>query len=383
MGSSLLSDFGVTDPPSSMFPSFSPPPQSYFDPQQSSNYDNRHSLTPAQTPPPDHQFSLPPEVPGGLETSSMFHFPLKRDPSSDSLKSPHGEFVAPSNGGQSPTNIPLTNPEYGGSRSQPSEYNFVSPGQPPMGRSDITVDTSQQRLSYRQISSGDMFPGVLDAGQRSTIDNVAMSYNTPQGGVVSMEGGGILGSKRKEGSHQFLPGSKRRSPHNSQSDLPLWGNEEGGAPGVPGSSMLPPSGPTFLSSRRASIGSAAQLSDRPVLQKNASEPAGSLLLRVSLKILTFLMTRCVMKIFFLVTVDIPQIQEQLKLLTQQHEAHSQELDKQQSLAQQQYRDVLHQYKKQVVVSLCFAFFRVPGASLAVFKVLRTLGQKIAEFHLSF
>ncbi|CAI7995954.1 MLX-interacting protein [Geodia barretti] len=319
MGSSLLSDFGVTDPPSSMFPSFSPPPQSYFDPQQSSNYDNRHSLTPAQTPPPDHQFSLPPEVPGGLETSSMFHFPLKRDPSSDSLKSPHGEFVAPSNGGQSPTNIPLTNPEYGGSRSQPSEYNFVSPGQPPMGRSDITVDTSQQRLSYRQISSGDMFPGVLDAGQRSTIDNVAMSYNTPQGGVVSMEGGGILGSKRKEGSHQFLPGSKRRSPHNSQSDLPLWGNEEGGAPGVPGSSMLPPSGPTFLSSRRASIGSAAQLSDRPVLQKNASEPAGSLLLR-----------------------------EQLKLLTQQHEAHSQELDKQQSLAQQQYRDVLHQYKKQVV-----------------------------------
>ena len=313
----------------------------------------------------------------------MFHFPLKRDPSSDSLKSPHGEFVAPSNGGQSPTNIPLTNPEYGGSRSQPSEYNFVSPGQPPMGRSDITVDTSQQRLSYRQISSGDMFPGVLDAGQRSTIDNVAMSYNTPQGGVVSMEGGGILGSKRKEGSHQFLPGSKRRSPHNSQSDLPLWGNEEGGAPGVPGSSMLPPSGPTFLSSRRASIGSAAQLSDRPVLQKNASEPAGSLLLRVSLKILTFLMTRCVMKIFFLVTVDIPQIQEQLKLLTQQHEAHSQELDKQQSLAQQQYRDVLHQYKKQVVVSLCFAFFRVPGASLAVFKVLRTLGQKIAEFHLSF
>ena len=298
MGSSLLSDFGVTDPPSSMFPSFSPPPQSYFDPQQSSNYDNRHSLTPAQTPPPDHQFSLPPEVPGGLETSSMFHFPLKRDPSSDSLKSPHGEFVAPSNGGQSPTNIPLTNPEYGGSRSQPSEYNFVSPGQPPMGRSDITVDTSQQRLSYRQISSGDMFPGVLDAGQRSTIDNVAMSYNTPQGGVVSMEGGGILGSKRKEGSHQFLPGSKRRSPHNSQSDLPLWGNEEGGAPGVPGSSMLPPSGPTFLSSRRASIGSAAQLSDRPVLQKNASEPAGSLLLRVSLKILTFFMTRCVMKFFF-------------------------------------------------------------------------------------
>ena len=87
--------------------------------------------------------------------------------------------------------------------------------------------------------------------------------------------------------------------------------------------------------------------------------------------------------FLLVTVDIPQIQEQLKLLTQQHEAHSQELDKQQSLAQQQYRDVLHQYKKQVVVSLCFAFFRVPGASLAVFKVLRTLGQKIAEFHLSF
>ena len=383
MGPSLLSDFGVTDPPSSMFPPFSPPPpQSYFDPQQSSSYDNRRSLTPAQTPPPDHQFSLPPEVPAGLETSSMFHFPLKRDPSSDSLKSPHGEFVAPSNGGHSPTNISLTNPEYGGSRSQPSGYNFVSPGQPPMGRSDITVDTTQQHCSSllnRQISSGDVFPGVLDAGQRSTIDDVAMSYNTPQGCVVSMEGGGILGSKRKEGSHQFLPGSKRRSPYNSQNDLPLWGNEEGGAPGAPGSSMLPPSGPASLSSRRASIGSAAQLSDRPVLEKNRSEPAGSLLLRVSLKIHTFLMTRCVMRFFLIfVTVDLPQIQEQLKLLSQQHEAHSQELDKHQSLAQQQYRDVLHQYKKQVVVSLItvFAFFRVPGASLAVFKVLRTLGQKI-------
>ena len=43
-------------------------------------------------------------------------------------------------------------------------------------------------------------------------------------------------------------------------------------------------------------------------------------------------------------------QEQIKLLSQQHEAHAQELDKQQSLAQQQYRDLLQQYKKQVVVS---------------------------------
>ena len=44
------------------------------------------------------------------------------------------------------------------------------------------------------------------------------------------------------------------------------------------------------------------------------------------------------------------LQEQLKLLSQQHEQHSQELDKQQSLARQQYHDVLQQYKMQVVVS---------------------------------
>ena len=197
--------------------------------------------------------------------------------------------MAPSSRGHSPSNIPLAkSAEYGGggSRSQQSAYNFVSPGQPPMGRGDITMDTTQQHhssLPNRQISAGDVFPAGLDSGgQRSSMGDMAMSYNPPPGGVVSLEGGGggILGSKRKEGSHQFLPGSKRRSPYNSQSDLPVWVAED------PESSMHPPAGPVSLSLRRASIGSAAQLSDRPVLQKNRSEPSGSIILRVSLKIHT-------------------------------------------------------------------------------------------------
>ena len=152
-----------------------------------------------------------------------------------------------------------------------------------MGGNEITMDTGHQNhpgLLNQHISS-EVFPS-LDSGQRSAMGEMAMSYNPP-GGVISMEGG-ILGSKRKDGSHEFLPGSKRRSPYNSQSDLPVWVSDEGVVPGIQTSSMPPPppSGPASLSSRRASIGSAAQLGDRPVLQKNRSEPAGSLILKVSL-----------------------------------------------------------------------------------------------------
>ena len=286
MGLSVLSEFGVTDPPSSIFSPFSPPPppppQTYFDPQRNQHgcYDNNDAVNPTRTPPPEAQFPLvPPDVPGGpsggqLTMSQMFHFPLKRDPSSESLKSPHRDFVTPSSGGPSPTNHPLTNPEYN-SRSQ---YGFVSPGQP---GNDVTMDTTQQHPSVlsRQISS-DVLP-ALDSGQRSVVGEAlgGMAMHMGAGGVVSEEGGsgGILGSKRKDGSLLYLP-SKRRSPYNSQSDLPLWMEE--GLPGGSAPSMPPPYGPAPLSSRRASIGSAAQLSDRPVLQKNKSEPSGSLLLKV-------------------------------------------------------------------------------------------------------
>lgn len=109
------------------------------------------------------------------------------------------------------------------------------------------------------------------------------------GGVVMMDGtsvgggggGGVGRYKRRDDSSQFLPGSKRRSPYNSQTDLPHWGDQEAGLPGGSAHPMPPPpSGPALLSARRASIGSAAQLNDRPVLQKNKSEPSGSLLLKV-------------------------------------------------------------------------------------------------------
>lgn len=39
----------------------------------------------------------------------------------------------------------------------------------------------------------------------------------------------------------------------------------------------------------------------------------------------------------------------MKLLSQQQEQHSQELDKRQSIARQQYHDVLQQYKMQIAV----------------------------------
>lgn len=43
----------------------------------------------------------------------------------------------------------------------------------------------------------------------------------------------------------------------------------------------------------------------------------------------------------------------MKLLSQQQEQHTQELDKRQSLARKQYHDVLQQYKMQIsVCSVC-------------------------------
>ena len=50
------------------------------------------------------------------------------------------------------------------------------------------------------------------------------------------------------------------------------------------------------------------------------------------------------------TLTCACVQEQIKLLSQQHEQNSQELEKQQILAHQQYHDMLQQYKMQVVVS---------------------------------
>ena len=158
-----------------------------------------------------------------------------------------------------------------------------------------------------------------------------------------------MGSKRKEGTHQYLqgaPGSKRRSPYNSQSDLPLWNDET-----FSGSAAMPPPPSVPLSARRASIGSAVQASERPVLQKNKSEPSGSLLLKVCVCVCVCVCTCTCMCMTVCVCVCVCScLQEQLKLLSQQHEQHSQELDKQQSLARQQYHDVLQQYKMQVVVS---------------------------------
>ena len=267
---SSLANFMISDSSNSMFPPFSSPPQTYLQQQTHNIYDDSHDVTPIHTPPPqpppETQFSLPPEA-----SSAMFQFPLKRDPSSESLPSPHGEYLSPSAGGPSPGSIQLTTPDYNSPsimRSQPN-YSNMSSGQQPMS-GNVTMDTQHHSTILTQQAI-DRSLGNMAALYDSSLSSVA-----GPGGVATMEGagtsGGILGSKRKEGSGQFLPGSKRRSPFNSQTDLPLWA-EDDNSPAMP-----PPSAP--LSARRASIGSAIQLSERPILQKSGSEPSGSLVLKV-------------------------------------------------------------------------------------------------------
>lgn len=292
--------------PTSLFSPFSPPSttqvypsQSYLGPQQqrehgSVSYDD---VTPTHTPPPqppEAQFSMPPGVVGGagmgLQQPSPFQFPIKRDPSSESLHSPRGDFLSPSNVSSNPSHIPLTtdsdyNPSMISDMSQSNFSNMLLSGQP---MSSVTMDTRQTSLLSQQLPTetpptfGSLQHSMGGAsGSIATPTGQQIPYRrlpTAVGPGINEEGAGIVGSKRKEAALQGAPGSKRRSPFNSQNDLPLWTSLQSEEVFSASPLMPPPS--VTPSARRASVGSSSQLSERPVLQKNKSEPPGSLLLKV-------------------------------------------------------------------------------------------------------
>ena len=298
MGDNSNSLFSAYGPfPTSPSTSQSYPSPSYLSPQQPQEqriYDDSNDVTPTHTPPPrtpENQFSMPQGILGGApgmglqQQPSMFQLPLKRDTSSESVQSPQGEFRSPTSGGSNQAHVhPMTNSDYNPSiisNGSQSNYNNVmlSSGQPMSG---VAMDTRQQTsLLSQQLPTENQPP--LQRSMGGSLSNIPphtqyqqMPYETRAAPVAAGfgsgegGGGGIVGSKRKEGSLQFLPGApgtKRRSPFNSQSDLPLWSE-----------AMLPPSTPP--STRRASIGSSALPSEKPVLEKNKSEPPGSLLLKV-------------------------------------------------------------------------------------------------------
>lgn len=294
----------LSEPPTSLYSSPPPPPPSphsqphYFNQQQldlssaALQIYGNDTVTPTQTPPPqptEGQFSMPPGVLGGpgiglQQQTSPFQYPLKRDPSADSLQSPSS---GPPGG--PPSHISSASPNYNPSIiSNQSQSNYsnmlLSSGHP------ISVDTQQPSLLGQQISTdtssdlSSLQPSIFGAsGKIATPTGQQVSYrtlpNVSGSGGLGEGVGGMVGSKRKEGTefHQGAPGTKRRSPYNSQSDL-LWTPmpSEGAFSG----STMPPPPSVLPSARRASVGSSSQVNDRPVLQKNKSEPPGSLLLKV-------------------------------------------------------------------------------------------------------
>ena len=272
MGVTPLTNF-IGEAPSTVFSPFSPPPppiQTYLPPPQEQRlYNDSNDVTPTHTPPPqppEAQFSMPPD---GMGQSSMFQFPIKRDTSSESpqrgFKSPQGGFKSPQGGFMSPPiggRNSITNSNYD-PRAQSNYSNILlTSGQP---LSSVTMDTQQLPADSH---------GALQQSMGGALGSVAPPYDASLGPGGVAEGGDILGSKRKEVSLQYLHGTKRRSPYSSQNDLPLWSDE-----GFSSSPAMPPP-PVPLSARRASIGSATQLNERPILQKNKSEPSGSIQLKV-------------------------------------------------------------------------------------------------------
>ena len=311
---SLFSPFSPTPPPQPTHPP-SHPSQAYMGvptSQQSQPavsfqvYDDSNDVTPTRTPPPQQQ-------------PSPFHFPIKRDPSSESLQSQGGNFMSPPGVGQPPVHIPPSSP-IGRSNYDPSNVMmsqssygnimFSSSGQPMSGVAMDTQQVKDPRLSLlSQLLPGETPPTVSPL-QPSLVGGASVSMTTPTAAAAVGQlpyrtfsgmagdggervrdrdggggGGGGVGSKRREGMYQFsegAPGSKRRSPFNSQKDLPLWGSMQADVGTFAEASPMPP--PSALpTTRRASIGSSAQLSERPVLEKNTSEPVGSLRLKVHLQ----------------------------------------------------------------------------------------------------
>ena len=201
-----------------------------------------------------------------------------------------------------PSNIMMSQSSYGNIMFSPS-------GQPMSGVAMDTQQVKDPRLSLlSQLLPGETPPTVSPL-QQSLVGGASVSMTTPTAAAAVGQlpyrtfsgmagdggervrdrdgggGGGGVGSKRREDMYQFsegAPGSKRRSPFNSQKDLPLWGSMQADVGTFSEASPMPP--PSALpATRRASIGSSAQLNERPILEKNTSEPVGSLRLKVHLQ----------------------------------------------------------------------------------------------------